>query len=204
MCGKRFPYKKHGIFCSDKCKAKHRRMIGADNVKRICEWCGKEFEVSRFRKDGKGRFCCRQCAVMWVGKKKTEAYQLRMQSNPPPPKPRKPKWFETEEGRKRHADVMASVVPKEHEKVCRVCGKKFISHSHRACVCSEACKRADQRKREVGYVDAVCEVCGKPYRHWKHTESHTCSRVCRQALRRMRKAKARSENGTPKQLSLGI
>ena len=74
VCGEKFmTYDADAKFCSPKCRAKHRRIIGADNEKRICEWCGKEFEVSRFRKKGNGRFCGRHCAMMWVAQKKAKA-----------------------------------------------------------------------------------------------------------------------------------
>jgi hypothetical protein len=46
-------------FCSNKCKSKHRRMLGIDNEKRTCGQCGTEFYVSKYSKI---RTCSIACA----------------------------------------------------------------------------------------------------------------------------------------------
>lgn len=48
----------HQAFCSNKCKSAHRRLIGLDNVQRICEKCGSTFMRSKY---GKQKFCGRKC-----------------------------------------------------------------------------------------------------------------------------------------------
>ena len=35
-------------FCSDKCRAKARRLNGKDREKRICTICGREFECNKY------------------------------------------------------------------------------------------------------------------------------------------------------------
>src|SRR5579872_3096192 len=46
-------------FCSNNCKSQHRRESGADNEKRVCMACGKDFMVGKYSK----KSCCnRQCA----------------------------------------------------------------------------------------------------------------------------------------------
>ena len=50
----------HNSFCSSKCKAKYRRQSGVDNIKRICEYCEKEFIVNRYSKT---RYCCQSCST---------------------------------------------------------------------------------------------------------------------------------------------
>ena len=59
VCGKVFQGVKHQRFCSNACKAKHRRESGLDNVQVNCEVCGKAFMTSRFKKC---KFCSRECA----------------------------------------------------------------------------------------------------------------------------------------------
>lgn len=46
-------------FCSNKCKAKHRRDSGVDDETRICEGCGREFKTNKY---SKARCCSRACA----------------------------------------------------------------------------------------------------------------------------------------------
>lgn len=59
-CGRSFEGVDNGFtrFCSNKCKAAHRRKSGIDNEIRQCEYCGKEFEVNKYAKT---RTCSRSC-----------------------------------------------------------------------------------------------------------------------------------------------
>lgn len=59
-CGKSFEGVDNGYtrFCSNKCKAAHRRKSGVDNEIRQCEYCGKDFEVNKYAKT---RTCSRSC-----------------------------------------------------------------------------------------------------------------------------------------------
>lgn len=36
--------------------------------------------------------------------------------------------------------------PKEYKKVCAICGKEFVAHSHVTKVCSDACRRVRARQ----------------------------------------------------------
>lgn len=54
-CGKIFKSKhRYGAdqntFCGNNCKAAYRRRSGADNVKKICECCGSEYEANKYVK----------------------------------------------------------------------------------------------------------------------------------------------------------
>ncbi|OQA78644.1 MAG: MYM-type Zinc finger with FCS sequence motif protein [Tenericutes bacterium ADurb.Bin239] len=58
------PIKKRGgitpRFCSDQCRFDwHKKYTAMKTVKRICEFCGKEFTVVSYRKN---KFCSRDCA----------------------------------------------------------------------------------------------------------------------------------------------
>ena len=46
-------------FCSNKCSSAWRRKEGLDNEKRICIYCGKEFEINKYAKT---ETCSRSCA----------------------------------------------------------------------------------------------------------------------------------------------
>lgn len=74
VCGKLFQATRQQRFCSNACKAKHRRDTGLDNVEMTCELCGKTFMVSRFGQ--KQKYCSRECASIahrgWYEKKKAE------------------------------------------------------------------------------------------------------------------------------------
>lgn len=64
QCGE--PYETSGVmrdssmFCSKKCKARHRRDSGTDNEERTCAVCGEHFEINRYE----GTVTCsRKCAA---------------------------------------------------------------------------------------------------------------------------------------------
>lgn len=58
-CGKKFMSIKDG-FCCNACKSAYRRKTGVDNEKRICVYCGKEYEVNKYSKT---RYCSRSCVM---------------------------------------------------------------------------------------------------------------------------------------------
>ena len=47
-------------FCGQNCYMKHRRSLGIDNIKKICEFCGNEFVTG---KHAKHRFCSISCGA---------------------------------------------------------------------------------------------------------------------------------------------
>lgn len=65
QCGNEFQGTIRSKFCSNNCKSKYRRDIGADNVIRICQCCGKEFSVNRYAKN---IYCSKECSIkMHIG-----------------------------------------------------------------------------------------------------------------------------------------
>jgi len=48
-----------GRFCSNACKAKHRRESGVDDVERLCEACQQPFTANKYSKQ---KSCSRRCA----------------------------------------------------------------------------------------------------------------------------------------------
>ena len=71
-CGKEFETtnsysEKHNKFCSNACKSAYRRKIGADNVEKVCEYCGKIFISNKY---SKRRYCGRSCAAYGRNKEK--------------------------------------------------------------------------------------------------------------------------------------
>jgi DNA repair exonuclease SbcCD ATPase subunit len=58
-CGSEFYGEKRTKFCSSKCKSKYRRKSGVDNIKKVCEVCGKEFVVNKYFKT---LTCSRTCS----------------------------------------------------------------------------------------------------------------------------------------------
>lgn len=62
QCGKTFIGKNNGQnrFCSNACKSAWRRASGIDDVKRTCEWCGKEFTTNKYSKI---KTCGRSCSM---------------------------------------------------------------------------------------------------------------------------------------------
>ena len=65
QCGERFEYFTSAKFCSNACKAKHRRESGVDDETRICEACRQPFTVNKYSDQ---KACGRACAgalVSW-------------------------------------------------------------------------------------------------------------------------------------------
>lgn len=72
-CNKRFGdrhYAEKRTFCSVKCKAKYQKKFTGDKckfwngggIKKQCEICGKDFTVTRYRRDI-ARFCSKECHI---------------------------------------------------------------------------------------------------------------------------------------------
>ncbi len=64
-CGKEFETinsysEKINKFCSNACRSAYRRKIGADDVEKVCENCGKTFISNKYLKR---RYCCKSCAA---------------------------------------------------------------------------------------------------------------------------------------------
>jgi len=72
VCGKEYQGTKIQRFCSGACKAKFRRDSGADDIKRICPICGKEFMTERFKPN---TYCSKICAgvahIGWYDRKQS-------------------------------------------------------------------------------------------------------------------------------------
>lgn len=58
-CGKKFLSIREG-FCCNACKSAYRRKMGYDNEKRVCAFCGKEFETNKYSKI---THCSRSCTM---------------------------------------------------------------------------------------------------------------------------------------------
>lgn len=73
FCGKEFETRHYyneneNTFCSNNCRAAHRRKIGADNIERVCSFCGKTFTVNKY---SRSKCCSGSCArkMYWQSKR---------------------------------------------------------------------------------------------------------------------------------------
>lgn len=58
-CGKTFTSPQTtSRFCSNACKSAWRRNSGIDNIKKVCEYCGKEYNTNKYKAQ---RFCSAKC-----------------------------------------------------------------------------------------------------------------------------------------------
>lgn len=66
----------HNRFCSNKCKAKYRRVSGVDNATRNCIWCNGEYSVNKY---SKSTYCSRSCKMkdMHFKRKSKDSPNLR-------------------------------------------------------------------------------------------------------------------------------
>ena len=67
QCGEEFEYYTDARFCSDACKAKHRRESGKDDEERECVICGDVFEVNKYSDT---ETCSRSCAGKLIAERR--------------------------------------------------------------------------------------------------------------------------------------
>lgn len=65
MVGKNSAYKSK--FCSNKCKSKYRRLLGVDNIEKICIGCGRVYKVNKYHTEQK--YCSKKCADIYGRRK---------------------------------------------------------------------------------------------------------------------------------------
>lgn len=199
QCGKPFIAEKGARFCSNKCKAAHRRAIGADNETRICKECGKTFTVNRYKKT---EFCSGTCASTYNGKIRHDKYVKGLADGTiqsPVVEAVCPICGETFTKKRWESKKVCSpecrikytaqkqtgrsnVITKTFRHVCEVCGCEYENHSAHSTVCSTRCKQRKAAAKGRGMVEAVCVVCGAKFMHTKYNNSQTCSRKCRMVL----------------------
>ena len=133
-------------------KGKRKRYI-----KRICQICGKEFEIKiSDLKYGRGKFCSLRCYGIWKSKNRTG---------------------------KNNPSYRGGKIRKE----CEICGKEFFIIQERdrrgkAKFCSKKCKAIWMRRKPSIKVKVNCLVCKKefwvfPYKI-KNGRGKFCSRKC--------------------------
>jgi very-short-patch-repair endonuclease/endogenous inhibitor of DNA gyrase (YacG/DUF329 family) len=151
-------------------------------VKKICQFCGKEFMVSQYEKNRK--FCSVKC--YWLSMRKRIKKVCLVCG----------KEFEVEKSRKdakfcsRRCYLEYKRVKEKEElvsKVCLSCGKVFFVKRYDALkrkFCSKKCARLGIRKK----VKVKCLNCGKEFEVWKYEVSMKkfCSYDCCYKYRRRR------------------
>ena len=63
------------------------------------------------------------------------------------------------------------------EKICPICGKKFIPTNSVQKFCSAKCRRYDDRKNKF-LVETICKNCGKKFQSNKYLHRQFCSSKC--------------------------
>jgi len=174
VCGKPFQIKpSHAdkrVTCSMACMAKlyREKLKGEDNphwrggdVKKICPKCGREFSVAPSAKNSR-KYCSRKCA--WEAR--TKGNSCRICGKPiytnrlycPECNPRK-NLRRSLEGKPQRF---------QHH-FCKLCGLR-IPYSRIYC---EVCT-----PRGKSTITSYCQICGKPFEHWKGYSRKFCSRQC--------------------------
>ncbi len=147
ICGKKFLSEcPSQIYCSNKCKLK---AIKKETEWRICEWCGKQFEIDRIRRTrinhgaDSGRFCSRKCAFEW------RSFDSRNH----------PAYKNGNSLKQKYCSVYFFF--------CTECGQLFTTNISFGKFCSTNCwKLSDKRKRlakKKTNKNTVyeCKVCGR-------------------------------------------
>ena len=174
-CGATFvPKSGRQEYCGEECK---RQSI--PKVKRVCENCGREFELEQYLVErGQGKFCSLECyrnqsprvekVCQVCGKTFTVKAYYAAEG-----------WgqFCSQECQHR------SYQEKRVSRICQFCGKEFsviqaVAEKEGGKYCSKEC--ADAAKRD--YATAICEACGRefslPSSDINRGRGKFCSREC--------------------------
>lgn len=98
------------------------------------------------------------------------------------------KWHASEEGRKWHSEHGKEVFKNKKEcvKVCKKCGKEFITKQSFAVFCSEKCGEQWRGKNKRVHFKKKCVICGEEFEGTKSKPSSkeplTCSKSCANKL----------------------
>ena len=91
-------------------------------------------------------------------------------------------WHQSSDGRQWHGELSKRLwKDRESQRyTCQQCGSAFTSRSHvPPKFCSNACKSAARRAKELDLQTRECVICGAIYSSNKYVASSTCSRSCR-------------------------
>ncbi len=174
-CGTTFVAKgERDYYCGEAC-----RRQGSPKVKRVCENCGREFELEQYLvKRGQGKFCSRECyhtqrpQVERVCKVCGKTFTVRA--------------YYAAEGWGQFCSQACQHQAYELQRVeraCQFCGKTFgviqsVAQIGGGKYCSKKC--SDAAKRD--YVVLTCEACGRqfstPRSNVNRGGGKFCSREC--------------------------
>lgn len=144
-CGKKFQTEGRGSYCSDFCRV---------NEERICEICGSKFYT---KYNSSGTTCSKECGIKKKQNTCLRKYGVVSVSQNSIIKSTKRKT------RENHT----------YTKVCKRCGKEFITNDSRAWYCSDYCKN---------YETYTCTICGKVFERRVQSFRTTCSGDCQKKL----------------------
>jgi len=89
-------------------------------------------------------------------------------------------WHRSAAGKKWHKEhakrVWGVVTPKLLK--CAECGNKFKSPFRDTKFCSELCGGRNRTRRQQGWIDFNCVICGATYKKPRSRKSFTCSMPC--------------------------
>jgi len=68
QCGKEFEHYTNSRFCSNACKAKHRRESGVDDEERECVICGSVFKVNKYEDTETCSRGCTGALISWTNR----------------------------------------------------------------------------------------------------------------------------------------
>jgi very-short-patch-repair endonuclease len=148
-------------------------------VKRICQYCGKEFEVQEWVvKKGGGKFCSRKCDRLSRQKRVKKICMICGRE------------FVTHEnavkkgyGKFCSRECYWKYRQRREKRICQVCGKEFEAlecavKKGGGKFCSKECERLGKQKR----VKRICQVCGKEFEALecvvKKGRGKLCSKEC--------------------------
>jgi len=99
-------------------------------------------------------------------------------------------WHKSKEGIEWHKSHFENTLKKSFDKkikkVCEICGKEYevSSHIKNSKFCSKNCKSKNRRLIGTDNITRTCCICGNSFVTNKYSKSKTCSRKCRQLIKK--------------------
>ena len=102
-------------------------------------------------------------------------------------RPKAIEWHKSVEGKEWHKKIYEKnkdLFHRKYNKICQICGSKYITTQKDSKFCCNKCKSKYRRINNLDITTKECLICGKTFQTNKYRPASTCSRECAGLLRR--------------------
>lgn len=195
ICGNPVPpgRPKKTKYCSQECARKanwqlQKELREQERVPKYCRVCGKEIEP----KQGRSAYCSDECRDRFYNRRSNKRENCPVCGKPIPQKDKHAHWkYCSNECYLKAAQERQRLRRQELglEKKCPVCDKIVVPDGTSRVYCSEECRVAAKRDRELAQrIGNCCRFCGNPIPE-NSRRKYYCSAECAEQDRMVKRAK---------------